>query len=147
MGECSPHVRWKQCDIQRIDNVYKQNSHNPFRERSKVILCPLKSPEMAPATWLRFQRIGDHQTPRSLGPRRSSRSLCQGACCPDPGCDTMEPHRVDSVCLVGKLRSAPVMAARFERSSVLKCPPAKAVSRQALPVPLSDTHKPEDLEN
>jgi hypothetical protein len=39
------------------------------------------------------------------------------------------------------------MAARFGRSSVLKCPPAKAVSRQVLPVPLSGTHKPEDLED
>src|SRR5271155_2648039 len=79
---------------------------------------------------LRFQRIGDRQTPPQpwTSPQLSKPVL--GPCCPGPDCDAMEPHGVDSVCLVGRLRSAPVMAARFGRSSVLKCPLAKAVSRQ-----------------
>jgi hypothetical protein len=133
--------------VQRIDSIYKQNS-NILPVNVRKLLCLHRNrPEMAPRNLVKIPT--NRRPPNTPQPWTSQELLmpCQRACCPGTDCDAMEPHRVDSICLVGKLRSAPVMAARFERSNVLKCPPAKAVSRQALPVPLSGTHKREDLES
>jgi hypothetical protein len=91
-----------------------------------------------------LQRIGDDLMPRSFRSRKALAAFLEPRWL---GLDhlTMEPHGVDSACLVGRLRSAPVMAAKFAKSSAQRSHPARAASPQASPVPSSSIHKLEDL--